>query len=299
MAEPNNVDGVLTQVLSEQLEEAGAQLPAVDMKNVTESVPKEYVSSEKIENNVENDTKTNEVDVPSETINENVTKQEVDNDSPIDEYGNPIAKPKMYSQEEVNRMIRERLSRGKYSQEQERQVQKSTHNYQQQANNYESGEEDWQHQLDNFIDQKLERRERESHERAWREQEMKRQSDFEDKFTSGMERYSDFRDVVGGRPISDNMMLSIRGLDNPAAFIYGASKLHPKEIDRISQIVDPYQQASEMGRLHERMVKERRVAVNATKPLETPKSDISSKVNNRPSIESLIDQHAKQKIARR
>jgi hypothetical protein len=91
------------------------------------------------------------------------------------------------------------------------------------------------------------------------------------------------------------MMLATRSLENPAAFVYGASKLHPKELDRISRIPDPIVQASEVGRLHERMVKERNMISKAPKPIEPTKSDMPGKVIPKVTIEDRIHQYAKQK----
>jgi polyhydroxyalkanoate synthesis regulator phasin len=218
-------------------------------------------------------------------------------DSPIDEYGNPVEKPRMYTQDEVQQMIRDRLSRGKYAQEQieSRPIQQPVQQIQDQQS---TGEEDWQQQLNNYIDNRLTEKQREIAERQWREQELRRQEEFQDKFTSGMNKYSDFRDVVAGKPITDNMMLATRSLENPAAFIYGAAKLHPQELERISKINDPYVQAAEVGRLHEKMVKQRNAASSQSRPLEAPKGDMAMKGNMGLTLDQKLKLHEKQKFTR-
>jgi hypothetical protein len=216
-------------------------------------------------------------------------------ESPIDEYGNPQAKPRTYTEDEVQRMIRDRLSRGRHAEQPtQQQVQEAAKDF---TPNPQS-EESWEVQLEAFVEKTIEKRQQKLSEQQWRQQEAQKQAEFEEKFTTGMSKYDDFMDVTRGKPITDGIMLAARALDNPAAFIYGASKLHPQELSRIAQITDPYAQAAEVGRLHEKMVKARRTASQAGKPLETPKGDVPQKSYTRPSLESLIDQHAKQKRAR-
>ncbi len=211
-------------------------------------------------------------------------------DSPIDEYGNPIEKPKTYTEDEVQRMIRDRLSRGKHAEPAPMPQQP-----QYQADNESDPDEPWDVQLKRFVKQTMEETHTEQKQREWQQQETQRQAEFESKFSLGMGKYADFHDVVAGKPITDTMMLAARNLDNPAAFIYGASKMHPQEIERIARIQDPYAQAAEVGKLHEKMVKAGRVLSNAPKPIETPKTSLPNKINQQPSLESRIDSYAKQK----
>ena len=84
-------------------------------------------------------------------------------------------------------------------------------------------------------------------------------------------------------------------MDNQAAFLYGDKKLHPQELTRIYQINDPYVQASEIGRLHEKMVKESKSISKASQPLEPPKGDIGQKNTSKVTLEDRISQYAKQK----
>lgn len=214
--------------------------------------------------------------------------------SPIDEYGNPIEKSKMYSEEEVNRMMRERFSRGKYAEQApqvQQQIQKDAQGFQPDP----ASDESWETQLEAFIERTVDKRQAKLSEQQWRAQEAAKHAEFEDKFTIGMSKYHDFHKVVSGQPITNDMLLATRSLENPAAFVYGASKLHPKELDRISRMQDPYMQAAEVGRLHERMVKERRSQSAAPKPLDAPKGSLPNKAANQPSIDERIHQYAKQK----
>jgi len=226
--------------------------------------------------------------------------------SPIDEYGNPVEKPRLYTEEELNQRIRDRLSRGKYAEQEQQQYRpQQPNNYTQQqvnqakADGFEhdpNSEETWDQQLKGFMNQVLDEREANRAEQQWRQQETAKQAEFQDKFSSGMSKYNDFHQVVAGKPITDSMMLATRNLDNPAAFVYGASKMHPQELDRISRINDPYVQAAEIGILHERMVKERKGITNAPKPIQAPRGDVPSRVQgNKQSIDQRILADAKQR----
>ena len=238
-----------------------------------------------------------------ETLSE-VAKEEsnessnVENKAPIDEYGNPTEKPKMYSEEEVQRMIRDRLSRGKHADQSlatEREVLQRTEDFKVDPNS----EDNWEVQLENFIEKTIEKKQSKQAQEQWQREELARQADFESKFSTGMNKYGDFREVVSGKNITDSMMLATRSLSDPAAFVYGAAKMHPEELDRIARIPDPYVQASEIGRLHEKMVKNRNTTSNAPKPLEAPKADMMPKLDNMPSLESRIHEYGNQKVNRR
>lgn len=212
-------------------------------------------------------------------------------DSPIDEYGNPIVKPRVYTEEEVQRMIRERLSRGRHAEQQlEEEVRQPQENQKEEVT-----EEDWRTTLKNEVRNINQELQRETYEQQWKREERERQANFEERFTSGMGKYSDFREVIAGKNITDAMMMATRNLDNPAAFIYGAAKLHPKELERISGIADPYAQASEVGRLHEKMVKAKSLASNAPRPVEVNAANMPTKDYMAIPIDQRIIEHAKSK----
>jgi hypothetical protein len=213
-------------------------------------------------------------------------------DSPIDEYGNPVEKPKMYSEDDLNRLMRDRMSRGRYAEQPlpQQQPQPQT----------QEPQEDWQRELKTFVKQTMTEAQREAQQEQWQREEAMRQAEFEDRFTTGMNKYQDFKDVIRGKSITNSMMLAARNLENPAAFVYGACKLHPQEVDRISRINDPYAQAAEVGRLHEKMVKQHQAASKAPRPLEAPRGDVTqSRKNERPNIDQLIIADANAKFGKK
>lgn len=207
-----------------------------------------------------------------------------------DDYGNKVGKPKMYSEEEVQRMIRERLQRGRQSQPEQTQVQEAAKDFKADPESDES----WEVQLGNFVENKIAQIEQKKQEKAWKQQEELSQAEFEDKFERGMSKYQDFDNVVKGKPITASMMMATRSMENPAAFLYAACKQQPGEVERIAKIQDPYAQIAEMGRLEERM-KKSRVLTSAPKPAKRISGDTTDAAPKH-SIDQLIAQHAKDKI---
>lgn len=213
-------------------------------------------------------------------------------ESPIDEYGNPIEPPKMYTQDEVNRMIRDRVARIKTP---EQSPQPPT----QQQPPAENVDNAWQQELEQFIDRSIDKRQAKYAEDQRRYQENVRQAQFEEKFRSGVSKYPDFENVVAGKPITDNMVLATRGLEDPAAFLYAASKLHVADLERIAKIDDAYTQAMEIGKLHEKMVKTRAAKQSDHKPIEPIKGDMTNKKTSEyPNIDQRIIEHERQKRRR-
>jgi len=236
----------------------------------------------------EDNSPTNEVDLPSNDI----TAEQAPSEK-IDEYGERIASERMYTQKEVQEMIRDRLRRGNHDQ-----VQPTQQQVQQAADGFKpdpDSEASWEQQLDSYIDRRLDKRERSAKEKQWQVQEKKIQDEFEDKFSRGMSNYDDFSQVVAGKPITDSMMLGARSLEDPAAFIYAASKHHSKELERIARIPDPYQQATEIGRLEMKMRKPK-VGTNAPKPIPKAKGDMQFKSRTKNNIDDLIRKDAQRKF---
>lgn len=137
-----------------------------------------------------------------------------------------------------------------------------------------NAEGDWQQQLQRLIEHtvtNMSTRQQEQ-QRAYEEQQI--QKDFEDRLTNGMQRFDDFRDVIGELPcqITNPMTLATRSLADPAGFLYAAAKRHPQELERISKLKDPYAQMTEMGRLEERMRKNK-ASTQAPRPLGRAKDD--------------------------
>jgi hypothetical protein len=287
--EAKNIDDVLVGAMTAHM--TGEKVPQ-PVEHVVEHIETPDIKNDEVQESqdIQAETPTNSV----ESSNKPVTEEKAATDSPIDEYGNPVEKARLYTEEELNQRIRDRLSRGKYAEEQYQPPQQPIQQPQQQVD--DDVEEDWRTQLRREIRTEMTQAQQEANENAWRQQESAKQADFESKFTSGMGKYQDFQQVVANKPITDHMLLATRNLDNPAAFIYGAAKLHPQELSRIASIQDPYAQASEVGRLHERMIKERKVASDAHKPLQAPKGDLPQKnAPSKISLEDRIQQYAKQK----
>jgi hypothetical protein len=207
-----------------------------------------------------------------------------------DAYGNKVAPAKMYSEEEVQRMIRERLARGRQSQPEQTQVQEAAKDFKADP----ESEESWEAQLGNFVENKIAQIEEKKQQSLWKERENTTQQEFEEKFTTGMGKYGDFTNVVSGKPITSSMMMATRSMEDPAAFLYAACKQQPAEIERIAKMQDPYAQIAEMGRLEERM-KKSRILTAAPKPAKRISGDTTTETPKY-SIDQLIATHAKDKI---
>lgn len=137
---------------------------------------------------------------------------------------------------------------------------------------------DWQQQLASFVKQTVQSMNNEQQETQKRHEEAQVQADFETKFRDGMNRFDDFRDVISNLPceISNSMTLATRSMENPAAFLYAAAKRHPAELERISRLRDPYGQMMEMGKLEERM-RRNKPTTKAPRPLGRAPEDATSK----------------------
>lgn len=245
-----------------------------------ESEPKEEASEQKLE--------------PQEKPKEDSASDDSDSNE-VDDYGNKVEKPKLYTEEQVQKMIRDRLARGKANQtsEQSQQVQEAAKDFKADPESSEG----WEQQLESFIEKTITKVSQKSQQEDWHKKEQELQDQFEDKFTRGMNRYNDFRDVVADKPISNSMMLATRSMQDPAAFIYAACKQHPAEIARIAKIPDSVTQIAEIGRLEERM-KKAKVITKAPKPAKKITGDMSDAMPKR-SIDQLIQEHAKSKIMNR
>lgn len=208
--------------------------------------------------------------------------------SDTDDYGNVVEKQeKMIPQSQVESMMRDRLARERERLAKEFQQPQPQQQTQQQFQYDEGNSESWEVQLEQFIEHTLERRDQKMHTQQMHQQEQQRQSDFEVKFNAGAAKYNDFEQVVIGKPLTPQMVLATRGMDDPAAFIYAAAKTQPKELERIAQVSDPYAQAIELGRLEERMRRSRPTTSQAPKPIDPVRGDISD--NSKPKRWSIDD----------
>lgn len=279
-----NIDGLLAEAAQPITNELPIAPESVEIEAV------EPQQDEKVEIAQAQEEEIRETPIASE-------KEEVKADTNMDEYGNPVAPAKMYSEEEVQRMIRDRLSRGSYAQQQATnpEIKEAVKGFEHDPSNDDS----WQEQLEEFIGRTLEKRETARSRQQMQQQESARQAEFEAKFNAGMSKYEDFKEIVGTQPITDAMLLAARQLNDPAAFIYAASKHHAKELENIARISDPYGQAAAVGRLEEKMRKVRGGASNAPRPIANTKGDVAEKNSNAPiNVDDRISQYGKQKFTR-
>ena len=232
------------------------------------------------------------------------TEEVAESTSDTDEYGTPVQKKesRMFTEEEVQNMIRDRLSRVKTEANnyQENVGINTQQQVQQAANNFEAdpdSSESWETQLSNFIRNEVGRMSQEQQQQHYRAELQRKQQEFESNFTNGMSRYQDFHNVVGNKPFTNDIMQATMSMKDPAAFCYAAAKMHPGEIDRISKLTNPYEIATEVGRLEERMKRSKNVS-SAPRPATKITSDVASKYNDKPSLDSLINADARRKLSR-
>lgn len=288
----NNVDNLLILGNNEEVKPDPIYVqddtPAVKVKS---EVEKEIITNQE-------DTKVSESEIEdksSESLDTKEPASEESSDSEDlaqDEYGNDIPKPKTYTEKEVQKMIRDRLSRGNRPQEnphQQEQVNKAVKDFKVD----ESSDIGWEQQLEAFVEKTYEKITQKNVAKQQQERELRAQAEFESKFTTGMGKYPDFVDILQDKPVTDAMMMATRAMENPAAFIYAAAKNHAQDLERISKIADPFQQATEMGRLEERMKKVKAIT-RSPRSLESDKGDYNDKpIDLRPPIEQRIEEHAR------
>jgi len=229
---------------------------------------------------------------PETELEDNASDDSSDDDSgEVDDYGNKIPKAKLYTEQEVQDMIRKRL-RDRHTEQtpqQQQQLNDAAKDFKADPNS----EETWEVQLEKFVESTISKVAEKQKNKEWQEKEIETQAKFEEKFASGMNRYKDFDTVVKGKPISNAMMMATRSMDDPAAFLYAACKQHPKELERIAQLPDHYAQVASIGRLEERM-KKAKLVTTTPKPSRKISGDASDKMPER-NIDQLINSHAKTK----
>lgn len=203
-----------------------------------------------------------------------------------DEYGNKkermskgmkdrLDRKEKQHQREIEQRDRELMELRQQLQNQgaSKEVQQAVKDFKYNPNNEEVS---WEQQLSDFVKQTVNNMHSEEQQRSRQRQEEQVQREFHKKFTQGMDRFTDFREVVGAQPIDDAMTLSLRAMADPSAFIYAASKRHPQEIERISKLPDPYTRMVEMGKLEERM-RRNKPTTKAPRPLGRTREDATTK----------------------
>jgi hypothetical protein len=234
--------------------------------------------------------KAEEVKVSDESLPKDISsepKQSSPEKPHTDEFGNEVAPSKTYTEEEVNQLMRERFNRtAKEAQRQDPKPEQS------------QTDENWEAQLEGFVENTVKKMTHKEQEALRRHRDEQNHQEFQVKFTTGMNKYKDFQEVVSQAPISDDMLLSTKKMKDPAGFIYAASKTQKKELERISQIDDGLSQALEMGKLEERMRKVR-TGTSTPKPVGEIKGDVENKSYIRPSVDDLIRKDQLKKFGRR
>ena len=258
-----------------------------------EGEPPEYDDEPEDDHTEEQDDADDEEDEP-----------EVKHKKEYDEYGN--------EKEPENKEIRERLKKQARKYEAEIESlraqlanQGASREVQQAAKDFEYDPEakgDWQQQLAQFVKQTVNSMTREQEEQQIRQRDHEAQQEFEGKFREGMGKFHDFVDVIGGLgfQITNPMTLATRGMADPAAFLYAAAKRNPGELERISKLRDPYAQMTEIGKLEERMRKNK-PTTKAPRPLDRTRENASipaPKKKTEPSIEDLIAKNDAKKLNR-
>lgn len=209
-----------------------------------------------------------------------------------DEYGNEVAPKKVYTEEEVNELIRQRFNRTK-KEEELKQVQQP-----QQKQNELSDNENWETQLEGFVENTFKKLTVREHQKIKEAKESEAIERLQQNIHNSMNKYKDFREVVGQVPMSDYMVKATKSFKDPGAFIYAASKTQRKELERIAQLDDALDQAAEIGKLEERMRKIRS-GTNSPRPVSGVKGDIENKSYVRQSVDDLVRKDALKKLSRR
>jgi hypothetical protein len=262
----------------------------------TQYEPEDETYDEPVSGNASNDVSEDSQDEGEEEPSEqDASEESPSKEREVDDYGNAKKAPRTYSEEEVNEMFRKRFKN------QAPEVQQQMQQQQAQGTGFEynpESTESWQTQLEQFVEATISKVSQKQVQAQHQQREAQAQMEFEDKFTRGMERFSDFRDVVGAAQIDDPMTYALRGMNDPAAFIYAAAKRQPQELSRISNIQDPYAKMVEMGKLEERMRKTA-ASTSAPRPITRAREDGSMPINNAKKEASIEDLIAKSDAKRR
>lgn len=280
------------------------------LKDPAPAEPKEDVVSRETIKPVEvPEEKTEEPkETKAEDTNEygDISKDDEEEAPEADDYGLETEKGKTYTQAEMdayaNKLIRERLARFERNSGQpqptQQQVQQQAKQAQQGFEYDENSNLDWQQQLKEFIKQTNYEVAQEHAEQIKQAKEQQAQAELEMKFREGMGKFKDFGSVVGGKNITDAMVMAARNMKDPAAFFYAAAKRAPEELATIAQYDDPYAQAAAIGRLDERLRKQAQ-ASKAPRPVSRTQSDATVTHGDvgQPSIEDLIAQEDARKLA--
>lgn len=259
------------------VEEMEPEIPTYESDDLDEGTDNQEEHSDNSHEGTDDDDHSSDVNKKTEKAD----SQEDD----IDEYGNTKERMSKGMQERLDRKEKQhqreieqrdlelqQLRQQLANQGASSQVQKAAADFEYDPND----EASWQQQLTDFVKHTVQNMDTEKQQNERKTHEQRIEREFAQKFTKGMERFGDFREVVGSQPIDDAMTMSLRGMSDPAAFIYAASKRNPQELERISKLPDPYARMVEMGKLEERM-RRNKTATKAPRPLGRTREDATTK----------------------
>lgn len=246
-----------------------------------EAIPEDIVEEES--GYEEDDDLYNESESESDDDNDSSSEEKSDT-AEYDEYGNEKSAERMYSgaevSERINQAIRQRLSRGGHE--------APAHEQQTQIRSENKNDADWRTELEQLIESSVSKIEQQKVQRAQEQKETEIEDRFREKLVQGMNKFKDFEETVDPQPITPAMRNALRTLDDPAAFIYAASKQKPEELKRISGLQDPFAQAREIGRLEESLRKGKEMT-KAPRPLTKVKEDSSVPIQKSGKREETIE----------
>lgn len=150
----------------------------------------------------------------------------------------------------------------------------------------------WEEQFASMVRQTIAKDEQERIQRAQQEEVQRDMQEFRGRMQDGMNRFDDFIEVVGGQPMDNEMTLALRSIQDPAAFIYAASKRMPEELDRIARLKNPHDRYAEVIRLEQKM-RQNKPTTKAPRPLGKAKEDAQVPVPKSKKEESIEDLIAK------
>jgi hypothetical protein len=273
-----NIDGILANIdlTPDSLQGAeGAKEPeSTNNESISES---SYSEETPVSENAENGTDKTDKSASTETA--------------IDDYGQPVAKKeRVYTQSEVEQMMRDRNTRGEFAKQQlEQPVQPVA----------QEASEDWQQEFESLVEQTISKREQKIQQQHWQQQAEQKQAEFEIKFNAGATKYADFEQVVMGKPLTIDMVKATMGMNDPAAFIYAAAKTQATELERISKIPDALSQAVELGKLEERMRKSKSASSGAPRPIDTIKGDAQEKSVRHHNVDDILRKEQQERMRSR
>lgn len=259
-----------------------------------ESKPDEYEPVERPDDVYGEPEPQSEPDEPEQADEPEEPEEPKAKEPEYDDYGNAKAPPKTYTEEEVNerinKAIRERLARGNNNGQGATPSAQEVAQKSQDFDYNPDSAESWETQLAKFVEKTVTDMGTKQAQEQQRVKDQQYQAEFEDRFSRGMDRFSDFRDVVAPQPITDPMTLALREMQDPAAFIYAASKRNPQELARIAALPSGHAQMMEMAKLEQSMRKQS-PSTKAPKPVSRTRDDATMPTQNKkkePTIEDLI-----------